>query len=366
MNTRRFALGFAGIFLILSVFAWLEITTRRSQREIEVIYAENTAIAQAVLQTQTAAIAFSATSTSTATATPRREFATLTPSPTATISGTITGTQTTPTLFPTIPITSGLPTPSPTVAISQTATATLSPTPTIETTPTEGPTATDTPKPTFTPFPQAFNINGRVLLDGNPIEDVAISLERVRVGRTDILTTTMTAADGTFAFPEVFPSGQGFNIVFQNEDNQGFADDEVMAWAWLGLIEYSGDEEVDLPDMEIGLGTFEFEEPAPGSDESIGDISSSSPLEFDWTPYSADEDLEIEYWVDLLEDTEEQEPVWQSLFDTASSMEWDGITEADTKVEPGDYLWGVGAVITLEDGYELTIFSRLASIEFIE
>jgi hypothetical protein len=364
LHNRRFAIGFVIIFTVLGLFIWLEVAASRGQREINRIESEETALARAENRTMTAEFFLSATATSSPTETPRRPFNTFTPSPTATISGSITGTLTlTPTIFPSTPITGGL------LTLTPGLTPTITPPPTTDATdtPTPGPSPTYTPKPTFTNtpvlVPRAFNLNGRVLWDDVPIDNVSVSLERLQSGGgSTVLTTTITLDDGTFEIEEVFPNPQGFNIVFENSAVQGFTVEEVVAWARLGVIEWAGEDEIDLPDMEIGNGTFDFEFPVPGGEYSISNLSASNPLEFDWTPYIGDPEIEIEYWVQVVEDTTNQATVWLSELDEKSSVEWDGITNQNNQVDPGDYLWGVGAIIQSEDGYELTIFSRLASL----
>jgi hypothetical protein len=213
--------------------------------------------------------------------------------------------------------------------------------------------------------PQAYTITGRVLWDGVPVENVTLFLEKVQGPVTTYLTETLTLEDGTFEIGEAFPTGEGFNIVFENEE-QDLPVDQVMSWAWIGLIKYIGQEVEELPDMEIGNGTFDFEDPTPGAQVSVAGISETTPLRFDWTPYSDDDDLEIEYWVEIVEDTDDQATVWQSELDENSSMEWDGITVENNKVEPGDYLWAVGAIVQLGDGLEFTIFSRFASMVIVQ
>ena len=91
------------------------------------------------------------------------------------------------------------------------------------------------------------------------------------------------------------PSSLGFNVLFAQEWNEQYEEDEVVSWAWLGFFTVESGAAVELPDLEISLFDFEQTAPPSGASFSAAQISPASPLIFEWSPYPG----ASAYWVDL-------------------------------------------------------------------
>jgi hypothetical protein len=180
-------------------------------------------------------------------------------------------------------------------------------------------------------------VSGRVVRDGASVgAGTTVELE----GRDTVRTTT--DANGRYAFDSAALEGT-FSVVFAHEWNaQQYTTDQVASWAWLEGDAPSDDSGIALPDLEISLEVnaerFEPVAPAAGASFSTREISSRTPLTFEWTPYSG----ATRYWVDLGAEGE-MTPVWQSLLTFLTSSSFNGTLNDETTITAGTYWWSVGA-----------------------
>jgi hypothetical protein len=244
-----------------------------------------------------------------------------------------------------------LPSPTPTLSSSSAGT----PTPTLALTGTPGPTPTPTSptSPTNTPSVPG-RIIGRVLLDGAPVSGgVTLKLEDQAY---NLIAETTVGADGTYVFPDLQPSAEGYNVLFAQEWNTQYEIDQVISWGWIGPAAVENGADVQLPDLDISLLGFGQVKPAPNATFSAAALSSQNPILFEWTTYPQ----AATYWVDLARgEEEEQEVVWQSPLNQASSLAFDGTLGNGSRIQSGDYWWGVGA--RRDSGsYPLTVYGYLS------
>jgi hypothetical protein len=130
--------------------------------------------------------------------------------------------------------------------------------------------------------------------------------------------------------------------VFAYEWNaQQYTAGEVASWAWLEGDAPPDDIATELPDLEISLEVnserLEQVVPADGASFPVGQISTQTPLAFEWTPYPG----ATRYWVDLGRESETT-PVWQSLLTLFTSASFNGTLTDGTTVTAGAYWWSVG------------------------
>jgi len=222
--------------------------------------------------------------------------------------------------------------------ISPIATPTFTPTPTPTPSPTSSATHTVTPtpsptqSPTSTPVPG--QITGRLLLNGAPAGGVRLKLEDQ--GYTSIAETT-TGPDGSYLFPSLPASSQGYTLLFAQAWNTQFDIKQVISWGWLGPITVKDNAVAELPDVDISLQGFEPTNPAPNAAFSAAAISGGDSILFEWSAYPQ----ATTYWVDLVQEAE-QAPIWSSSSQT-TSISFDGNLSNGSQIQPGEYWWGVGA-----------------------
>lgn len=287
----------------------------------------------------------------TATSPPANQPATatplVTPSPTNTPQP---GATQTPTPRPTATPTS---TPQPTATFTPRADATATPTPepgsTNTATPTDTPTPTNTPSPTATATdqPQAGQIRGRILVDGQPASGVRLQLENQDY---NVVNQTTTGGEGRYQFTDLAASSAGYNVLFTLEANSQYQVDQVVNWGWLGPVAVSDGDTIELADFDISLRGLKLTNPSPNATFSAGDISPVNPVEFKWDSYAQAN----AYWVDL-SFGEAMALVWQSSLVDGTSVEFDGRLSNGSQIEAGNYWWGVGVERDLGD-YTLTVY----------
>ena len=207
--------------------------------------------------------------------------------------------------------------------------------------PSLSPSPTVTPiSPTPTPSSTAASsvrLTGRVVYQATPVgAGVVVELE------TNTTITTTTDAEGKFAFGPL-PLNGGFSVVFaQAWNSQHYAAGQAASWAWLRSFVPSTALTINVPDLEISLvvASQRFEQSAPpaGASISIGQISASHPLQFEWTPYFEAQ----RYWVDLGRENATS-PIWQSYLVVSATASFDGTLSDRTTLTAGNYWWAVGA-----------------------
>ena len=166
-------------------------------------------------------------------------------------------------------------------------------------------------------------------------------------------TTVGPGGEYTFAEP---PPADAYHVTFAWERNQRYGTDEVIAWGWIGPVEYDGQAGVRLPDLEIGLQGLARLTPEPDTTVDADTIGADDPLTFAWDPHPAAD----RYWVDLLADDSFAQ-LWRSPLTTTTSTDFAGTLDDGARITPGSYWWAVGGRGT-EDGYELTVYGHLAGL----
>lgn len=252
-----------------------------------------------------------------------------------------------------IPSSTWTPTPTGINNPAPTAIPFLSPTwtPVPSATNTSIPMSTATPIPTNTWTPVPARISGRLLLDGVPIEEnVQLILEDQSFNQ---IAETIVASNGIYTYYDVPTNLDGYNILFSQDQNDNLGVYEVVSWGWLGPIIVQDGAAIDLPDFDIGLQGFEYTNPTPDSQIPITSITENSPITFQWTgyPYAGT------YWVTLL-DGDNLNEVWKSGLITNLSVNFNGTLNDSSKIQAGQYWWGVGFQGTLGD-YNITAFGFL-------
>jgi cytoskeletal protein RodZ len=330
----------AGILLLAALF--LVQSLDEPLPEIEPAFT-TTAISPTATQTQTQ------TATSTGTRRPTRtpKLITDTPGPTETSAP-----ANSPTAMPTANPTATQPAPSATPVPANTATATQAPAQPSATQTPLPPTVTNTPEPTATgaataymsptPLETAILISGRVVNQDTPIENVTITLE-ITLEQNDIVElTTTTASDGTYQFQSNWKN-KAFVITFALESNSQLEPaSDYVTWTWIpGTILGN----IEAPDLEISAkpngDLFEQSLPSDGSSFSAAQITSETPLTFEWTGYPQAE----QYWVDLGRQGEEN-PAWSTIPLIDVYVDFNGTLSnpPQTKISEGTYWWAVGTL----------------------
>jgi hypothetical protein len=203
-------------------------------------------------------------------------------------------------------------------------------------------TATRTPTVTPTSLAEPLVVTGTVLYQGTPIENVTITLELIVSAQETVILTTTSAADGAYKFESGYTNKE-YSIVFALGSNPQLTPaSNYVAWSWIeGIL--LGD--IEAPDLEISSvldgATFEQISPANGSSYSAEQISSETPLNFEWASYPQAE----QYWVDIkLENDEDY--FWSSIETLETNVDFDGDSNFAPyhKITPGTYWWAVGSL----------------------
>jgi hypothetical protein len=230
------------------------------------------------------------------------------------------------------------------------------PTDPITDTPVPSPTPSPAPTDGLTPTPSPAlpgRITGRLLLDGAPAsEGVTLKLENPSY---NVVAETTVGTDGVYAFPNLEPSSQRYNVTFAQKWNTQYGTDQVVSWGWLGPVAVESGAVVELPDFDVSLLGFSQVSPGPDETFSAAAISPQNPITFEWAAYPQ----AVRYWVDLVHG-EEQELVWQSLIQ-ATSFAFDGTVDSGAHIQPEEYWWGVGARRELGP-YKLTVYGYLSGL----
>ena len=194
-------------------------------------------------------------------------------------------------------------------------------------------------------------MTGRIVLDGTPVgAGVVLELE------SETVATTTTDGDGRYAFELTSLEG-AFSVVFAQAWNTHiYTDDQVVSWAWLDGVALSGVPEIEMVDLEISLVGFEQVAPAAAATFSAGQISSASPIVFEWASYPG----AMWYWVDLGREGETT-PVWQSDLTLSPSASFDGTLDDETSITAGAYWWNIGAQKTI-GVYQMTVYGHPRSL----
>jgi hypothetical protein len=171
----------------------------------------------------------------------------------------------------------------------------------------------------------------------------------------NVVAETTVGANGVYAFDNLEPSGEGYNVSFSQGWNSQYGMDQVVSWGWLGPVAVENGAVVELPDFDVSLLGFGQASPEADATFSAAAVSSENPITFEWAAYPQ----AVKYWVDLVHG-EGQELAWQSLVQ-ATSLAFDGTVGSGGHIQPGEYWWGVGA--RQESGpYPLTVYGYLPGL----
>jgi hypothetical protein len=171
----------------------------------------------------------------------------------------------------------------------------------------------------------------------------------------NVMAETTVGTDGAYAFTDLEPSREGYNVLFTQACNSQYGTDQVVSWGWLGPVAVENETVIELPDFDVSLLGFRQVSPAADASFSAAALSPDNPIPFEWTAYPQ----AVKYWVDLVRG-EEQELVWQSLIQS-TSLAFDGTVGSRAHIQPGEYWWGVGARRELGP-YPLTVYGYLPGL----
>jgi hypothetical protein len=196
-------------------------------------------------------------------------------------------------------------------------------------------------------------ISGRVVNQDTPIENVTITLE-ITLEQNDVVElVTTTASDGSYQFQSSWKN-KAYTISFALESNpQLNPSSDYVTWSWIeGTILGN----IEAPDLEISAkpngDLFEQSLPSDGSSVSAAQITSETPLTFEWTGYPQAE----QYWVDLGRQGE-TEPAWSSIAVMDPIVDFNGTLTNGTKISEGTYWWAVGTLKT-QPGFRMLAYTQ--------
>ncbi len=228
------------------------------------------------------------------------------------------------------------------------ATQTLTPTPS---------TATNSPIPSQTLVSGEFGVDGRIVQNSTPVANVKVEFVDDAASRQDT-----TDPGGHYWFTTLAP-GTNFTLTFNHASNPQLTPvAEIASFAWIEGTLPSGVDTIQLPDLEVSLNIdgmiFDLQTPTDGSTYSAAAISSSNPIQFNWSLYNQGES----YYAELGE-AGSDEPLWISNEATLTTLMWDGTLADQTHITQGDYWWRVAATKSLGD-FTLIVFTQEWDITF--
>ena len=236
-------------------------------------------------------------------------------------------------------------------------------TPTSTQTATTAPGTTTTPgattSPTVTPTlsPGEFGVTGRVIQNGTPVANVVVEF-------TDDVTPRQAGTNpgGHYWFTTLAP-GTNFTLTFRQSDNpQMIPITEIASLAWIEGTLPTGVNIIDLPDFEVSVNLndmiFELQTPADGASYSAAAISTSNPIQFNWSLYNQGGSYQVQVGPDGSND-----PIWSSNQLATTSFMWNGTVDDGTHITQGAYWWRVGVTRSLGN-YIVVIFTQQFEMQF--
>jgi hypothetical protein len=303
------------------------------------------------------------TSAPSSTSTPTRQTS-YTPfaSPATTSPGTppeVTGTSETVSPSPGGTTTPPLPGSTSTIQPPATATTPFTPRP-VTSTPSFTPrpaTATVTPTPSKTRIAGEYEVTGRVIQNGTPVENVVVEFADDAPPRKGT-----SSSGGHYSFITLAP-GTTFTLAFKQVDNPQLTQvPEIAPLAWIEGTLPTGIDIIDLPDLEVSLNieemNFELLTPVDGTTFSAAIISATNPIQFVWTLYNEGDS----YYVELGANGSE-EPLWISNETALTNWWWNGTLDDGSHISVGAYWWHVAVKKTLGN-YDLIVFTQKSDLVF--
>jgi hypothetical protein len=228
--------------------------------------------------------------------------------------------------------------PSPSRTLSHTLTST-------------SPSITSSPTVTGTLSTGEHGVTGRILQNGTPVANVLVEFEDDTSARQ-----SSTDSSGHYWFKTLAP-GTSFSLTFDQTDNPNLTpSDQISSLAWIEGSLPTGVEIIDFPDFEISLYLngmiFELQNPLSGAAFSADAIGLNNRLQFSWSLYS----LGGSYHIELF-DYDTDELVWSSNQLASTNFMWDGTLNDGTHITEGTYYWRVAVTKSLGN-YVENIFSQ--------
>jgi hypothetical protein len=270
--------------------------------------------------------------------------ATDTPVPTRQTSYTPFASTYTPTSgfpSPVMPTTT-TPIPSTTITPSQTP-----PTELITPSPTSTLSRTLTPTLTATLSLGETGVTGRVLQNGIPVAGAVVLFQDDASERQ-----STTNPGGHYWFTTLAP-GTSFLMTFLQSDNPQLTPaTEISPLAWIEGSLPTSVNPINLPDFDISLNQnailFALQSPTDGTTYFASVISYANPIQFIWSPYGLGGSYHIEMGLQGSE-----ELVWTSSEIGPTNTMWDGTLSDGSHITAGSYWWQVAVTKSLGNYVEV-------------
>lgn len=197
-----------------------------------------------------------------------------------------------------------------------------------------------------TPVQGTSAIRGRVLFMGDVLdEEIILTLENQDI----YFVQQLTFPDGEFVVYDLAPAANGYSLMFSQNNNAGFPQNQVIRWGLVKASPVLAGEITSFPDLEISLMGMQPVTPAVDAEISDGPVNAQNPLRFEWTTYpEADQ-----YWMELRANRLSA-PIWDSGFINTNTVEFNGVLWSGLTIQPGTFWWSVGVRI---DERSMTITS---------
>ncbi len=230
-------------------------------------------------------------------------------------------------------------------------------TPAASTTTSPSASVTTSPAATTTLSPGDISVTGRVLQNGTPVANVVVVF-------ADDVTPRQGSTDqgGHYRFITLAP-GVNFSLTFNQADNLRLTPTaEVASLAKVEGTLPTGVNIIDLPDFEVSLNLsgslFELQSPTDGAAYSASAISTSNPIQFNWSLYP----LGGTYQVQVGSSTSDI-PAFSSSQLAATSYMWNGTLDDGSHITQGTYWWRVAVTKSLGN-YVVVIYTQQFDLVF--
>jgi hypothetical protein len=218
-------------------------------------------------------------------------------------------------------------------------------------------TSTTSPTATGTLSPGEYGVTGRVVQNGTAVANVVVEFA------DDVAPRQATTNPSGHYWFITFAPGVNFTLTFKQSDNLRLTPTpQVASLAWIEGTMPTGVNIIDLPDLEVSINlngiAFELLSPADGSTYSASSISTSNPIQFNWSLYSQGGT----YMVQLGPNSSDV-PIWSSSQLSSTSYMWNGTLNDGTHISQGSYWWRVSVTKSLGN-YILVVFTQQFHIQF--
>ncbi len=194
---------------------------------------------------------------------------------------------------------------------------------------------------TATLSPGEHGVTGRVIQNGTPVANVVVVF-------ADDVAPRQASTDrgGHYWFITLAP-GTNFTLTFNQADNLRLTPTaEVASLAKIEGTLPTGVDTIDFPDFEVSLnliGTlFELQTPVDGAAYSAAAISTSNPIQFNWSLYSLGGTYQVQ-----VSPSGSDAPIFSTSQLATSSYMWNGTLDDGTHITQGTYWWRVAVTKSL-------------------